>query len=126
MKSKSNIISLGSYNSEKDLYNILIKNNINLLWFPAFRHESFCYTLTLAMQTGLPIVANNSGTFKDRLSFYKSPYKIHECELSCELLFEDINNFWLQLKNNILLSTSDSDNNNFVYDNLNYNSIYDL
>jgi hypothetical protein len=123
IKKPQHINILGPFGTELELKYLLIKNNINIIWFPAFRHESFCYTLTLAMQTGLPIIAYNSGTFKERLSFYKYPYKIHDQDYSCSSLFNDINTFWSELK---------SGNNfqqyceNISYDKINYSRIYDV
>jgi len=121
LKKQSNIISLGSYGSETHLRELLITNNINLIWFPAFRHESFCYTLTLAMQTELPIIAYDSGTFRERLSFYNSPYKIHECDYSCELLYKDIKDFYDLLSTNKYVKQLPSE---FSYDNIKYDKLY--
>ena len=121
LRKQSNIISIGPYQSEVSLREQLIANNINMLWFPAYRHESFCYTLTLAIQSELPILAYDSGTFKERLSFYKFPYKIHECEYSCEQLFNDIKIFYNTLKNNTYISPPISD---FIYDEIKYEKLY--
>jgi hypothetical protein len=123
LRKSSEIITIGSYQSENSLKNKLIENKINLLWFPVFRHESYCYTLTIAMQTGLPILAYDSGTFRERLSFYDSPYKIHECNYNCESLFNDIKNFYEQLKYNNYNRSSTTD---FIYDDINYDNIYYL
>lgn len=122
LKKKNNIIKLGKYNSDDELRSILIKNNINILWFPAFRHESHCYTLTLAMQTKLPIIAYDSGTFRDRLSSYDSPYYLHTCNYDLKSIFKDINIFWNRLKND----NHNNEYHNFEYDDFDYNSIYEL
>ena len=121
LRKQTNVITVGHYENEEHLRQLLIKNNINMLWFPAYRHESFCYTLTLAIQTGLPILAYNSGTFKERLSFYQEPYKIHECNYECELLFIDIKNFYQMLQSNICTYHEQS---NFIYDDVNYETLY--
>jgi hypothetical protein len=124
-KKISNIHFMGPYNSEIQLRDILVKNKINILWFPAFRHESFCYTLTLAIQTCLPIIAYDSGTFKERLSKYKYPYFIQQSKYTCEALFEDINTFWEQLNETKYISTSSELNNDVnIYDNIDYTNIY--
>jgi hypothetical protein len=116
-----NIYNIGPYSSESELKEILIKHNINLLWFPAFRHESFCYTLTLAIQSGLPIIAYDSGTFKERLSTYKSPYFIHTCKYNYIELYDDIYNFWQSLLNN---NYAKPNNKITKYDDLDYSTIY--
>jgi hypothetical protein len=139
IKKTQNINSIGSFASECELKQLLIKYGINMLWFPAFRHESFCYTLTLAMQTGLPIIAYDSGTFKDRLSHYSYPYKIHNSEFNCEDLFFDIQSFWNDLKSGKYTNTTNetftnttnetftnTTNETFTYDNINYSRIYDI
>lgn len=121
LRKQNNIISIGTYTSEVTLREQLIANNINMLWFPAYRHESFCYTLTLGIQTELPILAYDSGTFRERLSFYKNPYKIHECEYDCEQLFNDIKSFYNILKNNSYTMQPSSD---FIYDEVKYEKLY--
>ena len=124
VKKSFDIVSIGSYSSEEHLRELLIENKINLIWFPAFRHESFCYTLTLAIQTNLPIIAYDSGTFRERLSNYQSPFKIHTCDYICEFLYKDIFELWDQLKNNTY-SKIDYDNENLLtYDKISYEQIY--
>lgn len=121
---QSNIIQLGSYSSEEKLRDILIENHINLIWFPVYRHESYCYTLTLAMQTGLPIIAFDSGTFRERLQNYASPYFIHDKKYEEKQLLDDLCLFWQKLKkNNISKQLSI---NNFKYDNFNYQTLYEI
>jgi hypothetical protein len=122
-KKPQHINIIGSYSSETELKQLLIKNNINIIWFPAFRHESFCYTLTLAMQTELPIIAYDSGTFKERLSFYKHPYKIHYSDYSFNSIYNDINEFWSELKSG---NYTKQNYEIFSYDNINYARIYDI
>jgi DNA-directed RNA polymerase beta subunit len=99
----------------------VIENKINLFWFPAYRHESFCYTLTLAMQTNLPIIAYDSGSFKERLQFYNYPYKIHINEYTTFNLHNDILNFWNDLKNNNLVKPKKS---TIIYDIIDYKLLY--
>jgi hypothetical protein len=122
IRKQSNVISIGTYPSEKYLKKLLIENNINMLWFPAYRHESYCYTLTLAIQSELPILAYDSGTFKERLNFCNSPYKIHTCEYVCEKLFDDIKSFYSELSKNT--HTNQKIKNEFAYDKVNYEILY--
>lgn len=122
IKKKNNIISLGNYSNEYDFKQMLIQNNINLLWFPAYRHESYCYTLTLAMNTSLPILALDSGTFNERLSGYQGFYKIHH-NYDLKSMYDDIMQFWNDLINNTHINSS---NVKFIYDDFDYNVLYKL
>ena len=120
-KNNSNINHIGSYNDEKHLRELLISHNINLLWFPAFRHESYCYTLTLAIQTNLPILAFDSGTFRERLSTYNGAYEIHTNDYKADILYNDIIDFWNVLKNK---SYNNKINEKYKYDYINYQELY--
>lgn len=141
LKKNSHYINLlGSYNSELHLKTLLIEHNINLLWYPAYRHESYCYTLSLGIQTGLPIIAYNTGTFKDRLSSYNHPYYIHKKQYKCQLLFEELYDFWINLRGGseaceqfpaefvacerLQNNTHINENHHFQYDDFNYKQLY--
>jgi hypothetical protein len=120
-KNNSTINHIGSYNNENHLRELLISHNINLLWFPANRHESYCYTLTLAMQTNLPILAFDSGTFRERLSTYNSAYEIHTNDYKADILYNDIINFWNVLQKK---SYNKKISEEYEYDNINYEELY--
>lgn len=121
LKDKININFIGTYKSEEELRFLLIKYKINMIWFPAYRHETYCYTLTLAMQTNIPILAYDSGTFRERLSFYKSPYMIHRYIYKSNQLYDDIIDFWKKLYEKTYLSKH---NYEYKYDNIDYEKIY--
>mmetsp|Transcript_22426 Transcript_22426/g.32253 ORF Transcript_22426/g.32253 Transcript_22426/m.32253 type:complete len:137 (+) Transcript_22426:1949-2359(+) len=40
----------------------------HLIWFPAVRHESYCYILNSVIHTPYPIVAAATGSFPERLA----------------------------------------------------------
>jgi glycosyltransferase involved in cell wall biosynthesis len=39
----------------------------DLFWFPAQWHETYCYALSAALRSGLPILASDLGSFPERL-----------------------------------------------------------
>ena len=73
------------------------------------------------MHLCLPIIAYNSGTFKERLSGYEFQYKIHECEYDAEKLYKDIYDFWNELRNNTYVNKY---NNKHMYDIFDYSTLY--
>lgn len=70
------VVQHGAYD-DKNLDNLIAELNPHLIWFPAQWHETYCYTLSAAMRTSLPILASDIGSFPERLfgrplSFIKS------------------------------------------------------
>lgn len=53
---------------DADLPLLLKRLQPDLVWFPALLPETYSYTLSAALQAGLPIVAPNLGAFIERLS----------------------------------------------------------
>jgi glycosyltransferase involved in cell wall biosynthesis len=53
---------------EQDLHALLRAANPHVFWFPSTAPETYGYTLTTAIETGLPIVANKLGAFPERLA----------------------------------------------------------
>ena len=53
---------------DTDLPLLLQRLQPDLIWFPALWPETYSYTLSTALQAGLPIVATNLGAFPARLS----------------------------------------------------------
>jgi GT2 family glycosyltransferase/glycosyltransferase involved in cell wall biosynthesis len=53
---------------ESDLESLLMWLKPDLAWFPAQWPETYSYTLSAALKTGLPIVAPNIGAFPERLT----------------------------------------------------------
>jgi O-antigen biosynthesis protein len=60
-------VSLTGEYEEADLANLLAAERPHVLWFPAQVPETFAYTLSPAIASGLPIVASDLGAFRDRL-----------------------------------------------------------
>lgn len=61
-----NIIIHPEYN-EDELYTILQSNNIHLLTYLNKWGETYCYSLTKGLNSGLPILYNNIGALKERI-----------------------------------------------------------
>lgn len=52
---------------EKDLLQLLQALQADAVWFPALWPETYSYTLSAALEAGLPIIAPNLGAFAERL-----------------------------------------------------------
>ena len=57
----------GPYNNDT-LPGLLRENGIDVIWFPAQWPETFSYTLSAAMEAGLPVIAPDLGAFTERLA----------------------------------------------------------
>jgi GT2 family glycosyltransferase/glycosyltransferase involved in cell wall biosynthesis len=56
----------GGY-QEKDLPQLLQSLQADAVWFPALWPETYSYTLSAALEAGLPVIAPNLGAFAERL-----------------------------------------------------------
>lgn len=65
-KLANTVVSTGSYRDE-DLSAMLQACNPDLVWFPCTWPETYSYTLSTALQAGLPVVCPNIGSFPERL-----------------------------------------------------------
>jgi O-antigen biosynthesis protein len=63
----ANINVHGCY-QDHELDQLMTDYQGDLIWFPALWAETYCYTLTSALCTTLPILAPNVGAFPERLS----------------------------------------------------------
>lgn len=59
----------GQYRAE-DLDRLIEIERPDIIVFPALWPETYCYTLSAAINSGLPIIASNLGAFPERLSDY--------------------------------------------------------
>ena len=84
--------STGAYN-DADLPELISIERPDVLFFPSQVPESFSYTLTAAIKSGLPIVASNLGALIERLSDLPQatllPYTV-EPNIWCESLLEHL------------------------------------
>jgi O-antigen biosynthesis protein len=60
----------GGYANDAQLAELLTSERADVIWFPAQVPETYSYTLTVAMQSGLPIVASDLGALPERLASY--------------------------------------------------------
>jgi glycosyltransferase involved in cell wall biosynthesis len=74
-----NVKIVGEY-KEKDLGEILKKEDFDLIWFPAVAPETFSYTLSHALNTDSQIVAFDIGAISQRL---KNIQRGHLIDLRC-------------------------------------------
>ena len=63
---KARLTVHGAY-EEKDLSGLLKSVQPDLVWFPALWPETYSYTLSAALEAGLPVVAPGIGAFGERL-----------------------------------------------------------
>jgi GT2 family glycosyltransferase/glycosyltransferase involved in cell wall biosynthesis len=61
------ITATGPYQDE-DLPGLLRAAKADVVWLPSTAPETYSYTLSTAIEAGLPIVANNLGAFTERLA----------------------------------------------------------
>ena len=64
---KEPFVETGPYNNDT-LPGLLRDNGIDVIWFPAQWPETFSYTLSAAMEAGLPVIAPDLGAFTERLA----------------------------------------------------------
>lgn len=60
------VVQHGAYVDE-NLDQLIRELQPHLIWFPAQWHETYCYTLSAALRSGLPILASDLGSFPERL-----------------------------------------------------------
>lgn len=63
------ITPTGTYD-DADLPRLIAEERPDVIWFPAQVPETFSYTLSVACSTGLPIVASDFASFRERLANY--------------------------------------------------------
>ena len=75
-----NLLVTGEYD-DKSLPNIINSHNPHLFWFPALCPETFSFTLSEVLETGIPIIASRIGSFPERLQG-RSNVILHNTESS--------------------------------------------
>lgn len=75
-----NLLVTGEYD-DKSLPNIINSHNPHLFWFPALCPETFSFTLSEVLETGIPIIASRIGSFPERLQG-RSNVMLHNTESS--------------------------------------------
>lgn len=65
-KLAGSVTTLGAYN-DSELAALLEELDPHLIWFPCTWPETYSYTLSAALETGLPVACPNLGSFPERL-----------------------------------------------------------
>jgi O-antigen biosynthesis protein len=65
---KSQLYDLGTYNNDAELQAQLTELKPHVAWFPAQWPETYSYTLSAVLATGLPIVSTDLGAFHERIA----------------------------------------------------------
>lgn len=95
-------INIKSYN-EHEFYNFIELYNIHCLTLLNKWGETYCYALTLYLNSGLPIIYNNFGAFKERIPTSEHYFKVCENEdefNNNNILFNKFENMLLYIINN--------------------------
>jgi hypothetical protein len=74
-----NSVNIPMYN-ELEFYDYIKKYNLHCLVFLNKWGETWCYTLTKGINSGLPIIYNNFGSFKERIQKKEHYFKVYENE----------------------------------------------
>lgn len=85
----------GAYRAEK-LEELMGQHELDIVFFPAQCPETYSYTLSFALNSGLPIIAPNIGAFPERLSGRQSVLLFDHLTPATELI-EKINEFIVKL-----------------------------
>ena len=71
------IILHNKYN-DNEIIELLYKNNIHGIMHLSLFEETYCYALTNSINSGLPILHNNFGSFKNRLEDIEERFMIYQ------------------------------------------------
>lgn len=75
-----NVKLFGRYSGDTELRRLLESYPPDVVWFPAVWPETFSYTLSVALELGLPIVSFDFGAISERTATYKlgrqMPYEL--------------------------------------------------
>lgn len=85
------VVATGAYRPD-ELLGMIEREACGLIFFPALWPETYCYTLSYALASGLPIIAPNLGAFPERLSG-RANSGLYEVGLSPEALLETLDRF---------------------------------
>ena len=88
----------------KDLSNLIHTHGLDLIFFPAQWPETYSYTLSYALDSGLPIIAPNIGAFPERLSGRQNTLLFDHLAPASEL-FVQFNEFVEKLSSGALVSS---------------------
>lgn len=111
---KNNLVVTGEYNNN-NIFSLINEHDIDYFLFLSAFEETYSFTLSIALHTGLPIIYNNIGSYSERLANYNNCYPF--LEDNCEDIINILNN--IDENTNIIRSEK---NRQLIYPNL-YNNI---
>lgn len=72
-----NLIITGQYYND-DIFKLIYDYDIDYFLFLSVFEETYSFTLSIALHTGLPIIYNNIGSYPERLQNYKNCFPFEE------------------------------------------------
>jgi hypothetical protein len=111
---------------ESEYYDIVMNNNIHCLTFLNNHPETYCYSLTKALNIGSVIIYNNIGSFIERIPYKEHYFKINT-KTNNKNYYEDLQKEFYKMLDYIILNngkylqynnTNNIIKNNIFYDNL--------
>jgi hypothetical protein len=76
-KNYPNLTITGKYNND-NIFNLIREYDIDYFLFLSTFEETYSFTLSLAIHTGLPIIYNNIGSYPERLKEYNNCFSFEE------------------------------------------------
>ena len=76
-----NLTATGRYDN-KNIYKMIYDYDIDYFLFVSTFEETYSFTLSIALHTGLPIIYNNIGSYVERLSCYKNCFSFEENDIN--------------------------------------------
>ena len=118
----NNIKLLGSYDNI-NIFKILEKEQIDMFLFVSTFEETYSFTLSIAMQTGLPIIYNDLGSYRERLLGRTNVFSITNSNINdiletIETKSSAVGNI---LPKEFKIYENNADWNYILYDNINVN-----
>ena len=87
-----NLIITGEYNNN-DIFKMINSYDIDYFIFLSVFEETYSFTLSIALHTGLPIIYNNIGAYTERLKYYDNCFPFEEENVDKIIeIFNNINN----------------------------------
>ncbi len=101
------VVTLGSYEAH-ELRKRISDSGSDFIFFPARWPETYSYTLSSALESGLPIIAPKLGAFPERLSGRENVL-LFEPHLDPDELVEKISNFMMQIESGLQVKAPEVD-----------------
>ena len=112
-------VNIPSYDPD-DFFKYIKKYNIHCLTLLNKWGETYCYALTLYINSGLPIIYNNFGALKDRIEENDYYFKVYDTETEYnnnEKLFEQFEKLLKYIINNNGLFNDCGEKEDIIYNN---------